>query len=83
MTLANKTLTTAGGGTYLKLAIEEPSTDTGDNDGLCEANETCIYTPSIGVDQGHDQFDGATFETCSMSEVPILAGVTLKAYSAP
>ena len=81
VTLANKTLTDAFGGQFLKLAIEEAGDSIGDDDGLCETGETCIYTPSIGVDQGYDQFDGATFETCSQGESPALACITLKAYS--
>gem|GEM_PF-6530735 len=78
---ANLTLTTQDGGTtYLRLALEELGDAVGDDDGLCEAAETCIYTPSIGVDQGYSQFEGATFETCSMPASPALAGITLKAY---
>ncbi len=78
---ANLTLTTQDGGTtYLRLAFEELGDSVGDDDGLCEASETCIYTPSIGVDQGYSQFEDATFETCSMPASPALAGITLKAY---
>jgi hypothetical protein len=37
---------------FMKNAIELID-DTGDNDGLCESNEKCVYAPNIGSYQGH------------------------------
>ena len=33
----------------------------GDGDGLCESNETCLYTPNFGAYQGHGTFGQCTF----------------------
>ncbi len=35
--------------TFLRHAVEVD----GDGDGLCESNETCLYTPNLGSYQGH------------------------------
>ncbi len=37
---------------YLKNAVEILNTG-GNNNGLCESNETCLYTPNFGSYQGH------------------------------
>ena len=34
-------------------AVEMPSDGIGNDNGLCESNETCLYTPNIGAYQGH------------------------------
>ena len=31
----------------------------GDDDGLCESGEDCVYTPNIGSYQGHDGLSGS------------------------
>lgn len=46
------TVTTGGGQTILYHAIEKAYDGEGDDDGLCEANETCYYAPNIGFYQG-------------------------------
>jgi hypothetical protein len=42
---------------FLQSAIELLADSVGDEDGLCESNEICIYAPSFGVYQGHDPYD--------------------------
>lgn len=37
---------------YLRGAIEIAGDDIGNDNGLCESNETCLYTPNIGSYQG-------------------------------
>lgn len=38
--------------TFMKYAIEIDGDDIGNDNGLCESNEECIYTPNIGAYQG-------------------------------
>jgi hypothetical protein len=42
----------AGGKSFLRNAIEIDGDGIGNENGLCEANEDCIYAPNIGADQG-------------------------------
>ncbi len=53
----DQTLTNSWGQTFLKNAVElmrsEWRGNTNDMDGLCEAGETCLYTPNFGAYQGH------------------------------
>ncbi len=44
---------------YLLNAQEIFSDIIGDDDGLCESNEDCIYTPNLGSYQGHGDFVSA------------------------
>lgn len=46
-----------GGQTLLYHAIEKAYDGVGDDDGLCEANETCYYAPNIGFFQGESNLD--------------------------
>jgi hypothetical protein len=55
----NKTLTHVNTTIYMKNAIEIDGD--GDGDGLCESNETCLYTPNFGAYQGHGTFGQCTF----------------------
>jgi hypothetical protein len=44
----------AGGGpAFLTTAVEVVTDLLGDNDGLCESDETCLYAPNLGAYQGH------------------------------
>jgi hypothetical protein len=38
--------------TFLRNAIEVVGDGIGDDDGLCESNETCLYTPNFASYQG-------------------------------
>ncbi len=42
--------------TFLKHAIEITNDNKGNNDGLCESNEDCIYAPNIGAFQGEGDY---------------------------
>lgn len=46
----------------------------GDDDGFCESNEACLYTPNFGAHQGH-----GTLSTCSFANGTI-TGVTMYGY---
>ncbi len=46
------TATNALGQVYLLNAVERMLDHRGDEDGLCESDEPCIYTPTFGADQG-------------------------------
>jgi hypothetical protein len=63
----NKTLTHVDTTVYMKNAIEIDGD--GDGDGLCESNETCIYTPNFGAYQGHGSFGQCTFTDGTISGV--------------
>jgi hypothetical protein len=39
--------------TFLRDSYELPGDGVGNENGLCESNETCIYMPNIGAYQGH------------------------------
>ena len=47
--------------TFLKNAIELMLDGVGDDDGLCESNERCLYTPNFGAYQGHGDLNTCTF----------------------
>jgi len=63
--------------TFLRNAVE--ISDTGGNDnGLCETDETCLYTPNIGSYQGHGTLISAGTFTAGDSTI---TGVTLMEHS--
>jgi hypothetical protein len=37
-------------------AIEIPGDNLGDDDGLCESGEACLYSPNLGLDQGSGDY---------------------------
>lgn len=45
--------TTDTGSTFLEVAVELLADGVGDEDGLCESSEVCLYTPNFGAYQGH------------------------------
>lgn len=49
----------AGPNTYLLAALEIMGDRTGDDDGLCESNEACLYAPNFGAYQGHGSTERA------------------------
>ncbi len=64
------------GNTYLINAIEIFEDSVGDDDGLCESNEDCIYSPNYGAYQGEgDYLSGGTcnFSDGSVSTVNMYA----------
>ncbi|MBL7688755.1 MAG: right-handed parallel beta-helix repeat-containing protein, partial [Bdellovibrionaceae bacterium] len=68
---------------YLKNAIEFVGDSLGNENGLCESNEVCVYTPNFGGYQG----EGALFSnTCTFSDngdaTNNVTGVTMYFYPA-
>jgi hypothetical protein len=45
--------------TYLHNAAEIPGDGIGNDNGLCESDETCLYAPNIGSYQGHGELISA------------------------
>jgi hypothetical protein len=62
---------------FLKHAIEVGDDHKGNDDGLCESNEDCIYAPNIGGYQGEGDFNSNG--TCIFSPSSV-SGVTMFAY---
>ena len=54
--------------TFLRGAYEILGDFIGDEDGLCESNESCIYTPNIGAYQGHGSIIPASQVTSSTNK---------------
>lgn len=63
--------------TYLANATEILFDQNGDDDGLCESNEACIYSPHIGGYQG--QGDHTLKGTCQFEDGTV-TGVTMYSY---
>jgi hypothetical protein len=62
--------------TYVQDAVEVPFDGIGDDDTLCESNETCVYSPNAGFYQGH----GALVSAGTFTD-GIITGVTLLKYA--
>ena len=62
--------------TYLLNAMEIIGDEIGDDNGLCETNETCIYAPNIGAYQGSGDY---STKTCVFQN-GIVTGVQMYAY---
>ena len=61
---------------YLQDAVEVMFDGIGDDDTLCESNETCIYSPNAGFYQGH----GPLISAGAFSD-GVITGVTLLKYT--
>ncbi len=57
---------------YLENSVEIVSDNIGNNNGLCENNETCLYTPNLGAYQG----DGVLESVDGFTE-PVDSNITL------
>jgi hypothetical protein len=62
---------------FLAHAIEIMGDGIGNENGLCEANETCLYTRNIGSYQGH----GALVAGPAIGTIGSISGVTLMQYA--
>lgn len=62
--------------TYLRVAVELIGTG-GNNNGLCESNETCLYTPNFGAYQGEGDY---TKKWCNIDGSGIIKNVKLFSY---
>ncbi|MEK7357346.1 MAG: hypothetical protein AAB250_12915, partial [Bdellovibrionota bacterium] len=47
---------TANGRTFLRAALEINDDEIGNNNGLCETNEACLYAPNQGSYQGEGDY---------------------------
>ena len=74
----NQVLTDAQGQTYLLNAVEIPGEPFGNDNGLCESGETCIYSPNFGAYQGEGIPSG---QSCVFHDGAV-TGVTLYNYAA-
>ena len=62
--------------TFLRNAVEIMFDEIGNDNGLCESDETCLYTPNIGAYQGHgDLIPAGTIGTGG-----VISNVTLMQY---
>lgn len=64
------------GTAFLANAVEITGDDRGDDDGLCESSEACVYSPNIGAYQGAGDYSSST---CSFQDGTV-TGVTLHGY---
>ncbi|MDH4275745.1 MAG: hypothetical protein OEW08_11965, partial [Gammaproteobacteria bacterium] len=62
--------------TFLRSTIEIFGDGVGNENGLCESNEVCLYTPNIGSYQGH----GAIIAAGSIGDAGVIKNVTLLKY---
>lgn len=67
---------TGPNGATLKDAFETLFDDKGNDNGLCEAGEACVFTPHVGGYQG----EGGFTNSCTFSPASGIAGVTLVGY---
>ena len=59
--------------TALRNAIEILDDNIGNNNGLCESDETCLYTPNIGSYQGHGNLISAgTFTDGTLTGITLI-----------
>lgn len=63
--------------TFLLAAFEIVEDSVGDDDGLCESNEACIYAPNFGAYQGEGDYLAAG--SCTFANGAV-SGVTMYAY---
>jgi hypothetical protein len=61
--------------TFLSYAVEIIGDGIGNDNGLCESNETCLYTPNMGSYEGH----GALISAGAFAN-GVLSGITLLRY---
>ena len=53
--------------TFLRNTVEILGDGIGDDDGFCESNEDCLFTPNIGAYQGHGNIVSASLTTSGTS----------------
>jgi hypothetical protein len=59
--------------TFLRHAVEIMGDGIGNDNGLCESNETCLFTPNIGTYQGHGPLtDAGAFTDGSLTGITLL-----------
>jgi hypothetical protein len=70
----NETVTDGLGNTFLINALEIVGDGDGDEDGLCESSETCVYSPNVGAYQGEGD---PTAAACVFAD-GVVTGVTMR-----
>ncbi len=73
----------SGGETYLLSAFEIIGDESGDDDGLCESSEACIYAPHIGAYQGSGTFRPSVCPFDDAGGTTAVVGVTMHYYPDP
>lgn len=72
-----RTLTDQLGNTFQINSLERFNDGLGDDDGLCESNEACVYSPNFGAYQGHGDY--VSLGTCTFQNGGV-TGVQMYAY---
>jgi len=63
--------------TFLRRAVEISGDGIGNDNGLCESGETCVYTPNIGSYQGHGNLVSAgTFIDGTLTGITLMKQAT-------
>ncbi len=62
---------TVGSRNFLKHAIEIEGDTIGNDNGLCESNESCVYAPNIGAYQGEDGINTSNYCTTEAASVSV------------
>jgi hypothetical protein len=58
--------------TFLRHAVEIAGDGIGNDNGLCESGEACLYTPNIGAYQGHGDLQSAgTFVNGTLTDITL------------
>lgn len=63
--LSGSEVSTANSITFMKYAVEISFDNVGNDNGLCESNEECIYAPNIGAYQGEGSYTSGGYCTTS------------------
>lgn len=74
----NNNVSTSGPKKFLIYAVEITDDFLGNNDGFCESNERCVWSPNIGAYQGHG--DLVYSKTCSFTSSTDFSNIKLIAY---
>ncbi|MBI2605046.1 MAG: hypothetical protein HYW49_03090 [Deltaproteobacteria bacterium] len=66
--------------TYLKNAVEIIGDGIGNENGLCETGDNCLYTPNFGAYQGHDSSVNNKLYECAFSAAGGLQNIRIFGY---
>jgi hypothetical protein len=78
--LAASNTITLNSKTYLKNAIELLGYAGGNENGLCETGEICLYSPNYGAYQGEGDFATVSCNFVNGAGAGTVSGVTIYAY---
>lgn len=77
----DRSISTSPNGTFLINALEILNDGVGNEDGLCQANERCLYTPNFGAFQGATN-NTQSYRKCSYNPNGGLTGILMFRHSA-